>query len=269
MITDSAGNLYFADSYNVRIRKIGAANIPNITGADAAFLGRADFSSNMYLDISGTNLSQTTRAWNITDFNGASAPVSIDGVSVSVNGEQAFIRYVSPTQVGIITPDDSATGTVSIQLQAPGGSSNVWTANRARVSPTLQPGPAFGGVQYVLARTADYRLFVGSPNIIGGSPMSAVKPGDTIVIQAVGCGPTDPAIPAGTVAPQDAPVTLPVEVRIGGVPADLMFAAMVSNSIGLYQFTVVVPNVAAGDQPIELSIDGVKNNQNLMIAIGQ
>jgi hypothetical protein len=42
-----------------------------------------------------------------------------------------------------------------------------------------------------------------------------------------------------------------------------MFAAMVSNSIGLYQFTVVVPNVAAGDQPIELSIGGVKNNQNL------
>jgi hypothetical protein len=31
----------------------------------------------------------------------------------------------------------------------------------------------------------------------------------------------------------------------------------------------VIPSVAPGDQPIELTVDGISNGQNLVIAIGQ
>jgi uncharacterized protein (TIGR03437 family) len=268
------GNLYFADRNNVKIRKISAPAGPAIKSADsgvAAFFGQAGFSSNMYMDIGGTNLSQSTRTWSISDFNGPSAPTSLDGVSVTVNGKPAFIRYVSPTQVGIITPDDNASGPVSIQLQSPLGASNVGTINRARVSPTLQTTSqsTFGGKQYVLAQTADFRFFVGSPNIIEGLPFTAVKPGDTVVIYALGCGPTDPSTPAGTIAAQDSNMTLPFELRIGGIPAGVVSAVMVGNTIGLYQFVVTIPSVAGGDQSIELIVDGVSNGQNLAIVVGQ
>jgi uncharacterized protein (TIGR03437 family) len=127
---------------------------------------------------------------------------------------------------------------------------------RSRLSPTLQTNAqvSFGANQYVLAQTPDFRYFVGSPSIVSGLPFSAVRPGDTVVIYALGCGPTDPATPAGTITAQDASVTLPV------TPA---------NTIGLYQFTVTIPAVAAGDQPIELIVDGVSNAQGLLITVGQ
>jgi uncharacterized protein (TIGR03437 family) len=64
-------------------------------------------------------------------------------------------------------------------------------------------------------------------------------------------------------------MTLPYALRIGGVQATVTFAGIVGGTIGLYQFNVVVPNVAAGDQPIELMVDGVPNAQNLTIVIGR
>jgi uncharacterized protein (TIGR03437 family) len=142
---------------------------------------------------------------------------------------------------------------------------------RAKVSPTLQPSAQFlfGGRQYVLAQTPDFRSFVGSPSIIGGFPISAVKPGDTVVIFALGCGPTDPPTPAGTIAAVDSAMTLPFELRIGGVPATVLSAGVIANTIGLYQFVVTVPAVPPGDQPIELVVDGVGNSQNLLILVGQ
>jgi uncharacterized protein (TIGR03437 family) len=274
MMTDAQGSLYITEYYNKRVRKVAVANIPSIKAADsgvAAFFGQAGFSSNMYMDITGTNLAQTTRTWTLGDFSGSGAPTSLDGVSVTINNKAAFIRYVSPTQVGIIVPDDTATGPVTIQLSSPNGPSNPGSITRTRVSPTLQTASqfSFGGKQYVLAQTPDFRFFVGSPNIIGGFPISAVKPGDTIVIYALGCGPTDPATPAGAIAAQDSPMTLPFELRIGGIPAGVVSAGVVANTIGLYQFVVTVPAAGAGDQAVELVVDGVSNAQNLLILVGQ
>ena len=156
-------------------------------------------------------------------------------------------------------------------MQTQLGTSNIGTITRARVSPTLQTSSqlAFGGKQYVLAQTADFRFFVGGPSIVAGLPSTAVKQGDIIVIYALGCGPTDPAVPAGTIAAQDSPMTLPFELRIGGIPAGVISAGVVANSIGLYQFTVTVPAVAAGDRTVELVVDSISNGQNLLIQVGQ
>lgn len=96
-----------------------------------------------------------------------------------------------------------------------------------------------------------------------------MKPGDTVVIFGLGCGPTDPATPAGTIAAVDSAMTLPFELRIGGVPAPVISAGVIANTIGLYQFVVMIPAVGPGDQPVELVADGVSNNQNLLILVGQ
>ncbi|MBM3768360.1 MAG: hypothetical protein FJW32_23500, partial [Acidobacteria bacterium] len=61
----------------------------------------------------------------------------------------------------------------------------------------------------------------------------------------------------------------PFELRIGGRAAQVTFAGIVGGTIGLYQINLIVPDVPVGDQPIELTIDGVPNAQNLVIAVGR
>jgi uncharacterized protein (TIGR03437 family) len=273
LTVDWQGSLYVFEYINKRVRKISLPNIPQIQPSDsgvATFFGQTGFSSNIYMDISGVNLAQTTRIWTFGDFSGATAPTSLDGVSATVNGKPVFVRYVSPTKVGIITPDDTATGPVTIQLQTPFGASNTGTVTRARLSPTLQTTAesTFGGNPYVLAQTPDFRYFAGGPSIIEGLPGFAVKPGDTVVIYALGCGPITPAVPAGTIVPQDSQLALPFMLNIGGVPAGIVSAIAPANTIGIYQFTITIPAVPPGDQPIELIVDGVSNAQNLLITVG-
>ncbi len=270
---DSGGNLYVVDGAFQRVRKISSPPVPTIRFNDAvlpSFIGKADFGSNMYVELYGSNLSTTTRIWAGGDFNGSNAPTSLDGVSVTVNNKPAFMYYISPGQININTPDDTTTGPVLIQVKNALGLSNTGSANRARLSPTLQSVPQFniGGKSYVVAETPDFKSFIGMSGMIQGVSFVAAKPGDTVLIYALGCGPTNPPTQAGVVAAQNSLLALPYQIKIGGVPATVNFAGMVAGSIGLFQFNVVIPTVAPGDQTIELIVDGVPNAQNLYIFIG-
>jgi len=273
-VIDSDGSLIFTDTNNGKVRKISPPPLPSIGTNDAgvpSFLGKAGFTSNSYIEIYGQNLSTTTRQWAGTDFQGPNAPTSLDGVKVTVNGKPAFVYYISPTQVNIVAPDDTATGLATIQVQNDLGFSNTGSATRGRVAPALQSVPQFagGGKTYVVAQTPDFKSFIGPSGLVAGVPFKAAKPGDSVIIYALGCGPTNPAIAAGVVASQNAPLALPFRINIGGIPADVSFGGVVANSIGLYQFNVTIPNVAAGDQLIELIVDSVPNGQNLYITVGQ
>jgi uncharacterized protein (TIGR03437 family) len=274
VVADPAGNFYFSSPATYTVFKVnGSGGPPVIRSTNSAlpsFLGAAGFGSNMYLEIYGSNLSSSTRTWSGNDFNGSNAPTFLDGTSVTVNDKSAFVYYVSPTQININTPEDSATGPVAIQVKTNTGSSNVVMVNRSRISPTLQTVPQFniGGKQYVAALTPDFKSFIGTPGMLAGVSFVKAKPGDTISIYALGCGPTNPATQAGVVVSQASSLALPFQLKIGGVPASIQFAGAVAGSIGLYQFNVTIPFVASGDQTIELTLDGVSNGQNLLISIG-
>ena len=274
LVTDPNGDLFVADANNVKIREISPPPTPVIRTTNpvlTSFMGNSGFSSNTYIEIYGISLMATTpRIWAGADFNGSSAPTSLDGVSVTVNGRAAFIYYISPGQINVNTPDDTGTGPVAIQVKSPLGLSNVVTVTRTLISPTLQTVPLWniGGKQYVVALTPDFETYIGRAGMVSGVAFQPAKPGDVISIYALGCGPTSPPTQAGTVAAQGSPLAMPFTLNIGGVPATVSFAGMVGGTIGLYQFNVIIPNVASGDQPIELIVNGVSNNQNLYIVIG-
>lgn len=268
---DAAGNLLLVDSYNARIRRVSEIRpvIGETNAVVPSFQGRTAFSSNTYVEIYGTNLSTTTRTWGGADFRGTNAPTSLDGVSVNVNGKPAFVYFVSPTQININTPEDTATGPVNIMVTNALGVSNIGVATRSRLSPALQSIPQFnvGGRPFVVAQTTDFRSFIGRPGMVTGVNFTPAKVGDSIILYALGCGPTTPATAAGTVAGQNAPLALAHEIRIAGRTARVTFGGAVAGTIGLYQFNVVIPEVGPGDHPIELVVDGVTNAQNLLIAI--
>jgi uncharacterized protein (TIGR03437 family) len=246
---------------------------PTIRTADPvlpSFMGAAGFGSNMYVEIHGANFTAITRTWADTDFTGSSAPTQLEGVSVKINGKNAFVYFISPTQINVDTPDDTAIGPVTVQVFTPLGPSNTVTVTRSRLSPTLLTTPQFNvaGKQYVVATNSDFSAFVGPPNLIAGLNFATRQPGDTISIYAIGAGPTDPATQAGVVAATNAPLALNFQLKIGGVVSQAICVS-IGGTVGVYQLNIVIPQVPPGDQPIEFIVDSVSNNQNLVISIGQ
>ena len=233
-----------------------------------AFSGTAGISSGTWLEVYGTNLSPTTREWGGNDFSGNGAPTRLDGVGVNVNGKPAFVRYISPTQINVQAPDDEATGPVRIEITGPNGASDPVTVQKTKVSPALLTTPLFnvGGVQYLAALYPDFQTFVGRAGLIAGVAFRPAKPGDTIIVFAVGCGPATPASPAGQFFAEARPLALAYQVKFGETvaPAQGFLAA---GAVGLCQFNVTVPNVADGDSRIDVSIDGTATGQTLYTTI--
>jgi uncharacterized protein (TIGR03437 family) len=196
-------------------------------------------------------------------------PTSLGGVTVTINNKPAYIWLVSPTQINLQAPDDAATGTVNVTVTNPGGS--------ASSTVTLdQYGPSFSlfDAKYAAA-------LVATPGAAGSSgagydligPTGAlpfntrpVKPGETLTVYGVGFGPTDPAVPAGKVFGGAAKSIAYPEITIGDAPAVVAFAGIVQ--AGLFQFNVIVPNVAAhGDLALKASINGRTSPGNIFITV--
>ena len=235
-----------------------------------AFSARPGLSSGTWLEIYGTNLSSATRAWTGGDFDGNKAPTRLEGVGVNINGKPAFVRYVSPTQVNVQAPDDDAVGPVTLEVVNAGGTSNAVTLQKTRVSPALLTTPAFNvnNRQYVAALHPDFRTFVGREGLIAGVPFRPAKPGDTIIVFAVGCGATNPASPAGQFFPDARPLALPFQARFGETAAAAQ-GFLAAGAVGLCQFNVTVPNLSSGDVPFDVTIDGTAGGQTLYTTIQQ
>jgi uncharacterized protein (TIGR03437 family) len=234
-----------------------------------AFDNRARLSAGTHIQIFGQNLSETTRQWAEADFQQGRAPTSLDGVRVNVNGRPAFVSYISPTQVNALTPDDDATGPVAVEVVNSNGTSNAVTVTKSRVSPAMLSDARFraGGRDYAVAFFSDFRTFVGPENLVPGAAFRPARPGETIILFAVGCGPSNPPLPAGQVPSQSLPLALPFEFRIGNVAAPAQ-GVVLAPFLGLYQFNVTVPDsVPDGDAPIELTIDGQPTGQTLFVAV--
>ena len=67
--------------------------------------------------------------------------------------------------------------------------------------------------------------------------------------------------------PAPLPLAHPEElsVRIGGLDAAIAYAGLVSP--GVYQFNVVVPQVAPGDQPVVAELHGLLSQSGLLVTI--
>lgn len=263
----------FIYSTNLKVPEAASGPTPTLRDSQPAlpsFLGSpaGGFASNAYLELYGSNLSTTTRQWAGSDFVGSNAPTKLDNVSVTVNGKPAFVYYISPGQININTPDDSATGPVPIVVTNNGVTSNTITYLKGKTAPAMLTTPSFliGGKQYIAALQQDLKTFVGQTGLIAGVAFQSVKPGDRIIIYSLGCGPTNPATSGGVVTAANSAVSSTYELRIGGQKATVEFFGAVPGAIGLYQINAVIPNVGAGDQSIELIVDSVSNNQSLFLS---
>jgi uncharacterized protein (TIGR03437 family) len=96
------------------------------------------------------------------------------------------------------------------------------------------------------------------------------SPGSVMIIYLTGQGLLDNPVATGAAAP-DSPLSRPlaeVEATVGGQPAIIFFAGLAPRFVGLMQVNLQIPNVNSGDQPLVITIGGVRSNTAL-IAIAQ
>lgn len=245
-------------------------SISNVQSA-GAFNAGAGLASGTWLEIYGSNLiCAQPRLWAGSDFKGNNAPTSLDNVGVTIDGIPAYVDYISPTQVNVQAPDDPNTGAgIAVVLSNSAGSSNTFSLQKNAIAPALLAPSSFNvqGRQYVVAQHAD-QTYVGKAGLISGVTFSPAKPGETIVIYGIGFGPVTPSIGAGIIATQVNKLNTEPVFRFGQTPATLAYYGLAPNFVGLYQFNVVVPNVSAGDMPLNVTMAGASLNQNLYITAG-
>ena len=74
--------------------------------------------------------------------------------------------------------------------------------------------------------------------------------------------------PAGQIVTVANQLTGNFQIFFNGTPATVKFAGLVAGYLGLYQFNVVVPNVAASNTvPVTFSLNGTPGTQTLVIPI--
>jgi uncharacterized protein (TIGR03437 family) len=140
------------------------------------------------------------------------------------------------------------------------------------VRPGLLAPPTFqvNGKQYVAALTADGQTFILPSGAISGLPSRPAKPGETIVLYGIGFGAVTPNLSAGTVVSQANSLAGPLQIFFGNAPAALSYYGLAPNATGLYQFNVVVPNIADNPAvPLAFSLAGTAAPQTLYIAVGR
>jgi len=269
--SSNAGDRIYTTS--LKISQAPALARPTVTsdsGVSAqGFGGGRIVSPGSWIEIYGTNLTNVTREWETADFAGANAPKSLEGVTVTVGGKEAFIRFVSPGQVNAQVPDGIGTGPVNVVVTNEiGASSNIAMTAAARSPGVLAPAHfRVNGRQLAVALLADNTTFVARAGEIEGVTSRPARVGETITIYMVGGGATTPAVAAGTIASGQPRVNNAV-VRFGDAPATVSYAGLAPGAVGLYQLNVVVPTVATGDSRLSISIDGVAVTQELSTVVG-
>jgi uncharacterized protein (TIGR03437 family) len=84
----------------------------------------------------------------------------------------------------------------------------------------------------------------------------------------IGFGPVTPNTPAGQLVQQLNTLAAPFHILFGQTEATLQYDGLAPSAVGLYQFNLVVPNVAASDTvPLTFTLGGVAGTQTLYIAV--
>lgn len=256
---------------------LNAFNSRGLLAADAppaimTVIGAATYLPNAapgaYVSILGSGFTdQAATDWT-SSITGPSLPTSVGGIAVNVNGQAAYVEYISAVQVNILLPSNTAVGIANVDLITPTGVMTS-TVEIDAVAPGLFCY-TLKGVLYPASvfATATGVVYVAAAGAISGYSSRPGAPGDIIELYATGCGPTSPAAPDGVVLTKPYPAANlgAFQVTMAGASATVLFAGIVSP--GLWQINVQIPSgLIGGDQPLVLSVNGVASQANVKITL--
>jgi uncharacterized protein (TIGR03437 family) len=220
-----------------------------------------------WVSIYGANLASVVATWT------GNFPQSLGGASVTIDGKLAYLSYVSPGQINLQAPDDTATGTVSVVVTTGGGSATA-TVTLAQFAPSffLFDSKHVAGIILRLDGSGAYGSGSDSYDILGptgtslGYPTVAAKAGDIVELFGTGFGPTNSVVEAGQAFSGAAQTTNTVNLLINNVSVIPMWAGL--SGAGLDQINVTIPaGLGTGDVPLVATVGGVQTPSYVVISL--
>ena len=274
---DASGNLVVADTNNSVIRQLtpnGTTTFvagPSITAAYSlqAYGGSTSIAPGSWIEIHGSNLAVDSRQWNNSDFNGNTAPTSLDGTKVNLGAQSLYVEFIGQSQVNALVPSTMGSGPQLLTVTTPSGKSAPFPITVNTVQPGLLAPSSFNvnGTQYVVALFQDGITYVLPPNAIAGVTSRPAKAGDNITLYGIGLGPVTPNVSAGQITANVNQTDLPATVLFGQAQANVTYAGLEPGTVGLYQINVVVPNVSGNAIPLTFTVGSVSGTQKLYIPV--
>ena len=207
--------------------------------------------------ILGTNLAASSRTWQASDFTGVALPTVVDGVSVTIDGNPAFVEYISSTQINVLAPGDNAIGPVNVVVTNNGQATVPAVAQLQTGAPGFFMTPSYNVAASVL------------PGYAAVTTAAPAEPGDLVVLWATGFGPTAPPTPAGTIVTGAPPTAALPVVTVGGMEVPVISSVLTPGTAGLYQITIQLPaNVPTGTPVVQASIGAIETQPRATLIVG-
>jgi uncharacterized protein (TIGR03437 family) len=186
---------------------------------------------------------------------------SLAGVRVMFDEFPAPVLFASKHQVNVQAPYEIA-GRATVKVRAESAGFDLSDPVEVPVA-SAAPGMFSIDGKLAAALHADYSL---------NSSANPARPGELIQLFLTGQGLTTPRLPTGSIAPSVAPFPIPdqeVVILIDGRRAEIVFAGMAPEAIGLLQVNVRVPlDTTPGDNIlVGARIGGVGLPSALQIAV--
>ncbi len=215
-----------------------AAPAPSIAGMTNAASFQQSYAPGMIMSVFGTKFSTGTAAASVLPL-----PVSLVGVTATVNGLPAPLYYAAPGQINLQIPYETP-------VSAP--VSLVVNANGQTVTASLTLSSAAPGI---------FTDANGAP-----VPFASATRGQIITLFITGEGAVTPSVATGaTPAATSSFSSLPhpvqfTSVTVGGLPATLTFVGIPPGLAGATQINYQVPGgVATGSQPVVVTVGNVQS----------
>lgn len=194
---------------------------------------------------------------NVAENEADSLPLStsLGGVTITVAGVSAPIRYVGPLQVNFVIPYETAPGLHPVVVTGPGGTVN----GTVRVISTA-PGifkdnndPATPPQGAILNQDDSYNA--EDRPAIGGQAVQLFATGHSTLNGAIGNG---AAGPTPNITTQGLP-----QVFVGGVECAVEFSGLAAGFAALWQINVRIPQLPflQGKLPLQIFMNGVDSNE--------
>jgi uncharacterized protein (TIGR03437 family) len=244
-----------------------SSNGPAITAVSNAASGVPGLVAGSFISIYGSNFTSVALdTWTASINATGMIPTQLDGVSVSIGGQPAFINAIAhpggsaADQINVQAPDIPLGTAPVVVTTASGASSTPFTVNVQSVSPAFFPWP---NNQPVATRNCTDGLsdcWAVASGTFPGQTTTPTMPGEIITFWGTGFGATNPPVVAGQFPGSNAgaPTQSPVTVTLNGNPISQVFGGFISSYAGEYEIIVQIPTgLPSGNYPLVATINGV------------
>jgi uncharacterized protein (TIGR03437 family) len=251
---------------------LAGPSVTNVVGAGFSTPAVSNISPNGVFTIFGSDLANTSQGLGQIVDN--QLPTNLAGTCVESGTTKWNLYYASSGQINALAGSLPASGTVPVTVVLNCGTANEETAAAINV-PVAAVSPEFlyflensDGNNPVAAVDDTTNVYAGSPGLISGATFAPVHATDVVTAYGVGWGPTTSSDPIGTLASGAAKITSSYSLSLGGMAVDVSYIGLSPGSAGLYQLNFTVPSgLAAGNQPLVLTVDGVNTTSNAFITV--